>query len=89
MSEHLEPARTIVYRLGGPAKVARSLGLNNSRPYRWMRPKSEGGTGGTIPSKHQQALLDLAHELGVDLGPADFFVRRNRSLGNALSGAAA
>lgn len=77
--QYLEPARTIIAKLGGIKRVAEALELDFTRPYRWMLPPSKGGTGGTIPSRHHQRLLDWADEQGLPLEPADFFCRRRRS----------
>ena len=87
--QYLEPARTIIEKLGGIDAVAKGLGLDFTRPYRWMLPKSKGGTGGTIPVKHHQRLLDLADERGIDLEPSDFFVRAPRRRGRSMPAAAA
>lgn len=75
---YLEPARTVIAKLGGIQAVADALGVHFTRPFRWMLPKDRGGTGGTIPSKHHQRLLDWADQHGKDLEPADFFVARRR-----------
>jgi hypothetical protein len=48
-------------------------GVDVSRVYRWTYAKDVGGTGGHVPTKHQQTLLDRAREAGIDLSPHDFF----------------
>lgn len=68
------PAERIFEKFGGPQEVAGVLGLSVPRVKRWPYPEDRGGTGGRVPSKHQQALLNEARERGVDLTPADFFV---------------
>lgn len=67
------PAERIFEKFGGPHEVASVLHLSVPRVKRWTYPEDKGGTGGRIPSKHQQVLLDEARERGVDLSPADFF----------------
>ncbi len=67
------PAARVVEKCGGARAVAKMAGVHISRVHRWTYPKERGGTGGHVPAKHQQAILDGARRLGVDLTPADFF----------------
>lgn len=69
----MEPAASIIERLGGPEPVAKATGTAYTAPYRWMARTEKGGTGGRIPQKHWQSLVDLGKSIGVDLTPADFF----------------
>lgn len=57
----------------GVAIVAEIAAVHTSRVHRWTYPKERGGTGGTIPSQHQQAILDGAKARGIELRPEDFF----------------
>lgn len=68
----MEPARSIIARLGGAAVVARITETAYTAPYRWQYPRSKGGSGGLIPQKHHRKLIDYARMNGVDLEPADF-----------------
>ena len=68
----MEPARTIIDRLGGPNKVAAIAGVHRTRVSNWARDKNSGGTGGVIPFKHVPALLAAAKEKGVELSADDF-----------------
>ena len=68
----MEPARTIIKRLGGPNKVAEITGVHRTRVSNWARSKAVGGTGGAIPFKHVPALLAAAKDVGVDLETDDF-----------------
>lgn len=68
----MEPARTIIRKLGGPNKVSEVAGVHRTRVSNWARPKEAGGTGGNIPFKHVPALLAHAREIGVDLSANDF-----------------
>jgi hypothetical protein len=68
----MEPAHSIIKRLGGPAAVSARLGVAYTAPYRWQHPPEKGGSGGLIPQKHHPALLAFATELGVELSAADF-----------------
>jgi hypothetical protein len=72
-SPDLEPAHSIIERLGGKALVARHLGLAYTAPYRWTYPHAAGGTGGKIPSRHIPALMVLARARKVELWLEDFF----------------
>jgi hypothetical protein len=68
----MEPARTIISRLGGPTKVAGIAGVHRTRVSNWARRKKDGGTGGLIPFKHVPALLAAAKRQGVELSADDF-----------------
>lgn len=57
----------------GVVVVSEITGVHSSRVHRWTYPKERGGTGGTIPSQHQQVLLDGALARGLGLRPSDFF----------------
>lgn len=63
----MEPASTIISKLGGPAKLARELGLNRVTVSKWKRPRESGGTGGLIPNKHMRAILNAAKDGGVEI----------------------
>ncbi|WP_170138988.1 hypothetical protein [Rhodoplanes serenus] len=71
----LEPARSVIEKLGGVQAVASMTGKHISRIYRWMYPVERGGTGGLIPTQQQPILLDEARARDLDLKPEDFFVR--------------
>jgi hypothetical protein len=45
--------------------------------YRWMRPKAAGGTGGTVPHKHANKLLEFAKRERVPVQAEDFFAERS------------
>jgi hypothetical protein len=69
----MNPASAIIEKCGGPKAVAAMLDVDVSNVHRWTYPKSRGGTGGVIPTRHQRRLLDEAKAKGVKLKPADFF----------------
>lgn len=71
--QHLEPARSLIETAGGPARVARALGLNRSTVARWMYPREEGGTGGLVPAQWQKPLLEFARAERLPLSERDFF----------------
>jgi hypothetical protein len=68
----MEPARTIVQKLGGPAIVAEITGAASTAPYRWQYTRAKGGTGGVIPQRHHRKLLDYAREKNIELKAEDF-----------------
>jgi len=68
----MEPATTIIEKLGGPTKVARAIGVHRVRVHCWRKPRSKGGTGGNIPHWHVSALLAYARERGIELSEKDF-----------------
>lgn len=66
-------AERIIEKCGGAATVAEWLGIDPSAVHRWKYPRDRGGTGGVVPSAHQQTLLDRARQNSVALSPDDFF----------------
>jgi hypothetical protein len=62
----LEPAYTLIERLGGKAEVAYHLDLDKSTLSRWCQPKPQG-TGGAVPRKHWRGLMAMAAAKGVEL----------------------
>lgn len=79
----LEPAATVVRKMGGVPMVARVLGLTHSAVYRWMWPQRPGpgesrGTGGLIPVRRQQEILEWSRRNGNHIKADDFFVPRSK-----------
>ncbi len=68
----MEPAATVIDRLGGPKVVSEITGAAYTAPYRWQYPRDKGGTGGLIPQKHHLTLLSYAQENGIPLSASDF-----------------
>ena len=62
----LEPAYSLIEKLGGKAAVAEALGLDKSALSRWCMPRP-GGTGGMVPIRHWSALMRLAKQHNVQL----------------------
>lgn len=69
----MEPAKTIIERLGGEKNVAGVTGTALTSPYRWQHPVEKGGTGGRIPAKHIRTLLEYAAENNMPVKLEDFF----------------
>jgi hypothetical protein len=70
---YLDPARTIIERVGGASAAAEATGVNRVVAYRWMRSRDMGGTDGFIPSKYHRDLLEYARRNNLPLTPDDFF----------------
>lgn len=58
----MEPASSVIELLGGEKVVSKITGTAYTAPYRWQQPREKGGTGGTIPQRHHNALLAYARE---------------------------
>lgn len=69
----LEPAASVIAKVGGVKAATKITGKNISRVYRWMQPKASGGTDGAVPYEDAQKLLKHASATGIDLTPDDFF----------------
>ena len=67
----MEPAASIIKRLGGNTVVARACERLPVTVYRWKLPRSRGGTGGRIPVSCRAHLLRLANSRGVSIAPED------------------
>ncbi len=72
----MEPAHTIIAKLGGHAQVSVITGTAYTAPYRWTYSRDRNGTGGTIPQRYHLILLDYAWAHGIDLRPGDFLPAR-------------
>lgn len=68
----MEPASTIIKKLGGEANVSKITETAYTAPYRWQQPRDKGGTGGLIPQRHHPKLLSYAHIKKIRLKPGDF-----------------
>jgi hypothetical protein len=69
----MEPAASIINRLGGALNVAGVLGLSKSAPGKWLIDRRDGGSGGMIPQRHIEPLIRYARSQRIRLGPADFY----------------
>lgn len=68
----MEPATTIIRKLGGEAKVSEITGTSATAPYRWQYAKTKGGTGGSIPQRHHRVLMDFARKNSIALSAEEF-----------------
>ena len=76
----MEPARTLIQKLGGEAKVSKITGTAYTAPYRWQHDRAKGGTGGRIPQRYHRVLLDYASNNGIKLEAAEFLEAREPRL---------
>lgn len=72
----MDPASTIIKKLGGEAKVADITGTAFTAPYRWQQAKCKGGSNGLIPQRHHRSLLDYAHANDIPLVAEEFLPPR-------------
>ena len=66
-------ADRIIALCGGPQTISEWLGISPTSVYRWTYPRSSGGSGGHIPQKHIEPLLEAAGRRGIPLTLQDFF----------------
>lgn len=62
----LDPAFSVIEKLGGKSAVAEALNLDKSTLSRWCQTRPYG-LGGTIPQRHWGTLMKMARERGVDI----------------------
>lgn len=75
----LEPAATIVRKLGGVRRVAEIIDRHPMSVYRWGATKKRGGFDGMVPIKYQPTLIAAARAGGIALIPDDFFPEHLRA----------
>jgi hypothetical protein len=63
----LEPAYTVIEKLGGKSVVAQALSLDKSTLSRWCQPSPQG-TGGLIPQRYWPQLIEMARQQRVRIG---------------------
>jgi len=54
------PAYRVISALGGVRPTSRIVGVSPSAVSRWMMTAAEGGTGGRIPQRHWQTIINYA-----------------------------
>lgn len=70
----MEPAKSIVAMLGGPAQVAGMLNISAGAVSKWYAPLERGGCGGLIPTtRYIPVLCRAAHAMKKFLEPNMFF----------------
>lgn len=72
MHTPLTPAARIIARFGA-GRIATWTNRHRSRVHAWSWPTSKGGTGGAVPARAQNAIIEGARrELGAAVSFADF-----------------
>lgn len=66
-------ADRIIKKCGGVKRTAQLVEQSENWVYRWRLPIDKGGTGGRVPPKAQERLIEAARIGAVDITPADFF----------------
>lgn len=61
-ADYLEPAASLIEKLGGPQAIAKATGFTEAWIYRWRYPLERGGTDGRIPSKAQRAIWQACQQ---------------------------
>jgi transcriptional regulator with XRE-family HTH domain len=73
------PARIVITRFRDrgitQSDLARILHVEPSTVSRWLKTRQEGGTGGAIPHRHQQGILDAARLRRVKLRAAELVTK--------------
>jgi hypothetical protein len=69
---NLDPAKSVIDKIGGVEKAAAVTGKHISRIYRWMYSTTRGGTGGFVPHTDAVKLLDHAKKHDLPLAAEDF-----------------
>lgn len=69
--EPTSPAARVISAFGGVRATARIVRRNSSTISRWLKPRTDGGTGGLIPSSLQKAILDYAAANGIAISAGD------------------
>jgi len=67
----MEPAASIIKKLGGPEAAARLIGVHRTRVFSWMRGREHGGTDGAIPQRHFNTILEIARSKGIEISVSD------------------
>jgi hypothetical protein len=62
----------IIDKFGGARRLAKLLGFEPSRVYKWTYPKEKGGTDGLVPAACIRAIQSLAELEGVVLTESDW-----------------
>jgi len=72
MADMRQQARRIIDKFGSEYRLARLIGAAPSTVYRWTYPVSDGGTGGLIPLKWHDKILQVARIEGIFLTKEDW-----------------
>ena len=65
------PAYRVIVKLGGVRPTARIVDVSPSAVSRWMMAAAQGGTGGRIPQRHWQTIINHANKIRMKLKITD------------------
>ena len=65
------PAYRVVYELGGVRPTSRIVEVSASAVSRWMMSVDRGGTGGRIPQRHWQTIINYAKKNKLNIKLTD------------------
>lgn len=71
LKHKMEPAHSVITKIGGVRATARLLGINASAVSRWLTPRKRKGTDGSIPQKHWQTILSYAKNERIKLSVSE------------------
>lgn len=69
--KNLDPAYTVISRLGGYRPTARVLGISPGAVLRWTLPANRQGSDGTIPQRHWLPILNYAKRNNIEISLLD------------------
>ena len=67
----MSAAEKVINKFNGVRKLAREIGLSPGTVSRWTKPRSEGGSGGDIPTMNHRKILEAAERLGIEIEPSE------------------
>lgn len=76
-------AEYVIDTFGGPAQMAKALGISLPTVYRWTYPLDKGGSDGLIPTQMWPKIRALADDLDIEL-TCDHFVPINIRLAKEM-----
>lgn len=73
----LEPAYSVIRKFDldgkrGESVLGARLDVDRATVLKWTRSREKGGTGGYIPSRYYDRILEFAEELGIPLDLVEF-----------------
>jgi len=67
-----QQAKRIIRKFGGARRLAKLLGYEPSRVYKWTYPRDKGGTDGLVPAAVVPKIQALADLEKVSLSDSDW-----------------
>lgn len=70
-NKNLDPAYSVISKIGGFRPTARMLGISPSAVLRWTLPANLQGSNGAIPQKHWQSIINYAKRNNLKISLRD------------------